>query len=206
MSIGLGKPGRLPPAGDDVAHLGGGDDVAAVAGDVGRPVALGQHAVYRRFDRRSLRAAGIEENPSSQRAGGEWVRGQSRYRNRIGSAAHPAETGRYHLYGSNNCPWCHRTFLTRKLKGLEAAVSLDVVYYRRNADRGWQFKPDVEGCTADTVNGTQYIVELYERLGSKERSIPILWDKQSSTIVSNESAEIIRMLRAAGGKKASELQ
>eukprot|EP00271_Cylindrocystis_brebissonii_P008494 TRINITY_DN22864_c0_g1_i1.p1 TRINITY_DN22864_c0_g1~~TRINITY_DN22864_c0_g1_i1.p1 ORF type:complete len:664 (+),score=79.26 TRINITY_DN22864_c0_g1_i1:103-2094(+) len=129
---------------------------------------------------------------------GAFVRPTSNFRKRItadGSSGLKAEAGRYHLYLANNCPWCHRVALTRSVLGLEETISLDVVSYRRDPQRGWQFKPEIPGCTADTVNGgIGFIGELYQRMGSPEKSVPVLWDKQTGTIVNNESSEIIRML------------
>jgi glutathionyl-hydroquinone reductase len=121
---------------------------------------------------------------------GEFVRGRSGFRERI----ERGEAGRYHLYIANNCPWCHRVALARSMKGLQGDISLGVLYYRRNAERGWQFRPDQPGFDADTVNGVTFIKELYERFDSKEGSVPVLWDKVEQRIVSNESAEIVRMM------------
>ena len=65
----------------------------------------------------------------------------------------PAESGRYHLFVANNCPWCHRTLLTRSLKHLERHISVTVCWYRRDGERGWQFNPKEPGCTENTVAG-----------------------------------------------------
>ena len=141
-----------------------------------------------------------EEDQNRRRQSGEWVRKVSRHRNFItadDSSGYPAERGRYHLYISNNCPWSHRTALTRALKGLHDVVSMDVLYFRRDPDRGWQFLPQESGCTADTLYGHHYIRQVYERVGSEESSVPVLWDRHTQTIVSNESADIIRMFDGA---------
>lgn len=158
------------------------------------------HNRARRFGVNNLRSLGTEDKSISRRQKGEWVRGQSKLRSWItadGSSDFPAEPNRYHLYIANNCPWCHRVALARKLKGLDNLVSMDVLYYRRDPEFGWQFNPEIEGCTPDTVNGVRYIRELYERIGSKEKSVPVLWDKKTQTIVNNESADIIRMFNSA---------
>lgn len=144
----------------------------------------------------SGRESDAEEDQNKRRLDGEWVRKISRHRHRIsadGSSGFPAERGRYHLYVANNCPWCHRAVLTRKLKGLEDVISMDVLYFRRDPNRGWQFRPEESGCTPDTLFGHHYIREVYDRVGSAESSVPVLWDRETETIVSNESAEIIRM-------------
>ena len=67
-----------------------------------------------------------------------------------------------------------RTAVTRALLGMQGSVTMDVLFYQRHPDRGWQFKPDAPGCTRDTVNGgIQFIRELYERLDSKEKSVSV---------------------------------
>jgi putative glutathione S-transferase len=106
------------------------------------------------------------------------------------------EAGRYHLYVSYACPWAHGALLTRSLKGLEDAISVDVVDPYRESD-GWQFTPEKEGCTEDTINGSDYLREVYVEAdpGMTGRvTVPVLWDKSEETIVNNESKEVIRML------------
>eukprot|EP00850_Spirogloea_muscicola_P015292 SM000116S24213 [mRNA] locus=s116:98365:101727:+ [translate_table: standard] len=129
---------------------------------------------------------------------GAFVRPDSKHRNWImaeGSSSLKAEDGRYHLYVANNCPWCHRTILTRALLGLQDVISMDVCWFKRDPERGWQFNPDEPGCTPETVNGgKKFVREIYELVGSTEKSVPVLWDKKTQSIVSNESADIIRML------------
>ncbi|MEF8853402.1 MAG: glutathione S-transferase C-terminal domain-containing protein [Haloarculaceae archaeon] len=119
----------------------------------------------------------------------DWVRDEP-------DARHQPADGRYHLYVSYACPWAHRTLLVRSLKGLEDAVSVDVVDPYREDD-GWQFTPDKEGCTPDTVNGSDYLREVYVEAdpdASCRVTVPVLWDRDEGTIVNNESAEILRML------------
>jgi putative glutathione S-transferase len=106
------------------------------------------------------------------------------------------EAGRYHLYVSYACPWAHGTLLTRSLKGLEDAISVDVVDPYRG-DGGWQFTPEKEGCSEDSVNGSDYLREVYVAADpdmTGRVTVPVLWDKQEGTIVNNESKEVIRML------------
>ena len=87
-----------------------------------------------------------------------------------------------------------RTVLARALLAMQDSISMDVLFYQQHPDRGWQFKPEVQGCTADTANGgLQFIRELYEKHNSEEKSVPILFDKKTMTIVNNESADIVRM-------------
>jgi putative glutathione S-transferase len=104
-----------------------------------------------------------------------------------------AEAGRYHLYVSWACPWAHRTIIGRRLKGLEAAISIDVVDPYRD-DAGWTFSG---GEFTDSVNGFHRLSEAYEATvtGYEARvSVPVLWDKEENRIVNNESGDILRML------------
>jgi len=158
-----------------------------------------------RFDRKEFDQSAVEEIQTAVRAKGEFVRGQSRHRDRItadGSSGFVGVPGRYHLYVANNCPWCHRVALARSLKGLTDVVSMDVLFYRRDPDRGWQFRPEEEGCTADTLFGSKYVQEIYARVESTEKSVPILYDRETNTIVNNESAEIVRMFNDGFGEHA----
>jgi len=142
---------------------------------------------------------------------GEFDREETTFRNWVGGegvrageapdpdATFPVEAGRYHLYVSLACPWAHRTLVTRALKGLEDAVSVDVVDPYRDDD-GWQFTPEKEGCTGDSVNGFDYLREAYVAADPEYTgrvTVPVLWDKQEGTIVNNESEEVMRMLDVA---------
>ncbi|WP_407333295.1 glutathione S-transferase family protein [Enterovibrio sp. 27052020O] len=115
-----------------------------------------------------------------------------------GDAGFNAEPGRYHLYVSLACPWAHRTLIFRALKGLEDMISVSVV----NAfmgDDGWTFMPG-DDVVPDSVNGKTHLHQIYTEAMSDYTgrvTVPVLWDKKTHTIVSNESAEIIRMLNSA---------
>jgi len=114
-------------------------------------------------------------------------------------APEDAEAGRYHLYVSYACPWAHRTLITRKLLGLEEAISVDVVDPFR-AEGGWQFTPEKEGCTADSINGFDYLREAYVEADPNYTgrvTVPVLWDTEEGTIVNNESREVMRNLTTA---------
>lgn len=105
------------------------------------------------------------------------------------------EAGRYHLYVSLACPWAHRTLIMRKIKGLENAITVSIVDPYMG-DEGWWFS-DAPGAIPDQVNQKQYLREIYALAKSDYTgrvTVPILWDKQTQTIVNNESREIIRML------------
>jgi putative glutathione S-transferase len=144
---------------------------------------------------------------NTKSTGGRFVRGQSSFRNwitRDGSAGptgvggYKAEPGRYHLYVSYACPWAHRTLIFRALKGLEEAITVSVVNPYMGKD-GWTFEA-APGVIADDVNGAQYLHQIYAAAQSGYRgrvTVPVLWDKKTGTIVSNESSEIIRMFNEA---------
>ena len=112
-----------------------------------------------------------------------------------GSTEFAPEEGRYHLYVAWACPWAHRTLITRKLKGLEDAIDISVVHWFM-ADEGWEFKPEVDGCTPDHLFGSDYLRQVYSSADEEYTgrvTVPVLWDKETQTIVNNESREIIRM-------------
>lgn len=129
---------------------------------------------------------------------GKFIRPSTSFRNHItadGSSGFKAEPGRYHLYISWACPWANRTAILRELKGLQDVIGLSVVAPEMR-DNGWEFS-DEPGCIPDTINGTQYLWQLYLKADSNYTgrvTVPVLWDTQNSTIVNNESREIIRML------------
>jgi len=137
----------------------------------------------------------------TRKSEGEFVRTSAAFRKWItadGSSGFRAQPGRYHLYVSAACPWAHRTLIFRVLKRLEAAVSLSIVEPVMH-DEGWAFG-DGPGCIPDTVNGFRFLREVYTAADpsySGRVTVPVLWDKEQGTIVSNESSEIIRMLNSA---------
>ncbi|WP_176085444.1 glutathione S-transferase family protein [Martelella sp. HB161492] len=115
-----------------------------------------------------------------------------------GKPGFAAEAGRYHLYVSLACPWAHRTLIFRKLKGLENLISLSIVDPLM-LENGWEFK-NRDGGTDDPVNGADFLWQVYKAAADDYTgrvTVPVLWDKKTRTIVSNESAEIIRMFNSA---------
>jgi glutathionyl-hydroquinone reductase len=132
------------------------------------------------------------------RENGRFKRSTTSFRDRIssdGSTRFPAETDRYHLYIAWACPWAHRTAIMRKLKGLEDAIDLSAVGSFMGDD-GWAFY-DEPGVIPDPVNGAHYLREVYAKADpdyTGRVTTPVLLDKESGTIVNNESREIIRML------------
>ncbi|GEO83969.1 MULTISPECIES: glutathione S-transferase family protein [Alphaproteobacteria] len=138
---------------------------------------------------------------------GHFERSKARFRNWVtvdgsagptGQGGFKAEPGRYHLYVSLACPWAHRTLIFRKLKGLEHLISLSIVdpLMLKN---GWEFH-DRDGATVDHLFGSDFLYQIYLKADpdySGRVTVPVLWDKQTGTIVSNESADIIRMFNSA---------
>ena len=128
---------------------------------------------------------------------GRFIRSEAVFRNQVradGSSGFKAEPGRYHLYVSHACPWSTRTVIMRKLKGLEDVIGLSVVDPFMGDD-GWQFSSG-PGCTDDSVNHKQFMHQVYTAAKpdyTGRVTVPVLWDKQTGCIVSNESRDIIRM-------------
>lgn len=115
-----------------------------------------------------------------------------------GQQGWPAAKGRYHLYVSYACPWAHRTLIVRALKGLETMIGVSVVDPVM-LEQGWTFETE-RGGTGDPLHGAEYLWQLYARARdgySGKVTVPVLWDRERETIVSNESSEIIRMLTQA---------
>ena len=139
--------------------------------------------------------------------GGKFERKASSFRNWVtkdgqagpsGEAGFKAEPHRYHLYVSLACPWAHRAIIYRKLKGLEPLISMSVV----NAfmgENGWNFASG-DDVVADPIINAEFMHQIYTHADphyTGRVTVPVLWDKQNQTIVTNESAEIIRMFNSA---------
>ncbi|MGF3024387.1 glutathione S-transferase family protein [Methylobacterium aquaticum] len=151
----------------------------------------------------------------TKETGGRFVRKDAAFRNWVtadgragpsGEGGFPADAGRYHLYVSLACPWAHRTLIVRALKGLDDAISVSVVDPHMGRE-GWVFG-DSPGAGPDTVNGATRLYEVYLKADphyTGRVTVPVLWDKVRGTIVSNESAEIIRMLNGAFGGRGPDL-
>ncbi|WP_448547883.1 glutathione S-transferase family protein [Thalassotalea fusca] len=128
---------------------------------------------------------------------GKFERQASKFRHTISTEAdnpYQPEVGRYHLYVSLACPWAHRTLIFRVLKGLEDIISVSVVRAEM-LENGWEF-----GETGDPLYDLDYLYQLYAKSDATYNgrvTVPVLWDKQTQTIVSNESAEIIRIFNNA---------
>ncbi|RUT34947.1 glutathione S-transferase family protein [Arsenicitalea aurantiaca] len=143
----------------------------------------------------------------TEKTGGRFKRSVSGFRNWVtpdgapgpsGEGGFEAEAGRYHLYVSLACPWAHRTLIFRKLKGLEKFIDVSIVDAKMPDETGWTFTG--ESSTGDAVNGKDYLWQVYTEADpdyTGRVTVPVLWDKKRKTIVSNESAEIIRMFNSA---------
>lgn len=139
--------------------------------------------------------------------GGSFEREDAGFRNWVtadgsagpsGKGGFKAEADRYHLYVSLACPWAHRTTVYRKLKGLEDMISMSVVHPYMG-EHGWTFA-EGDCVTGDPIGNADYMYEVYTAAKSDYTgrvTVPVLWDKQTNSIVSNESAEIIRMFNSA---------
>lgn len=140
-------------------------------------------------------------------SGGRFEREDAGFRNWVtvdgsagpsGQDGFPAEANRYHLYVSLACPWANRTTIFRQLKGLEDIISMSVVHPFMG-DKGWTFAEGT-GVVADPIINARYLYEVYTAAKPNYTgrvTVPVLWDKKTNTIVSNESAEIIRMFNSA---------
>jgi len=135
------------------------------------------------------------EQPTN--AAGEFVRTRAKFRNWIradGSTRYAVEPSRYHLYAAHACPWAHRALIARSLLGMQDAISLSIVHPLMLED-GWVFR-DEEGLVPDPIFGAQALWEIYVKADPKctgKATVPVLFDRKTGTIVSNQSREILRM-------------
>ena len=141
----------------------------------------------------------VEDPDVDTDAGGEFKRAATTIRDWITPKGRfTPDPGRYHLYVAWNCPWAHRTLLARSILGLEDVIT--VAYARpRRTEQGWVY--DADGPFSDPLLHVTSLPEVYSRQkpGFTGRlTVPVLWDRQSKQIVSNESADILRMFAAFG--------
>lgn len=142
----------------------------------------------------------VDEWYDTETDGGEFSRQDSRFRNWVtadgaagptGSGGFKAAAGRYHLYVSLACPWAHRTLIFRHLKDLQDRIGVTVAEPLMLGN-GWELKGD--------QYGFDYMYQLYLKANPDYEgrvTVPVLWDKQTQSIVSNESSDIIRMFNSA---------
>jgi glutathionyl-hydroquinone reductase len=129
---------------------------------------------------------------------GSFVRLESGFRDSVtrdGSSGFKPEAGRYYLVIAPSCPWAHRTVLMRKLKGLEDTIP--ILQSDLPKRQGWAYSRGFDDLRP--VDGVFHVHQVYSaaRPGFTGRAtVPVLWDRETRTIVNNESSEIIRMLNA----------
>jgi len=143
--------------------------------------------------------------------GGKFERDAAQFRNFVtadgsagptGDSGFKAEPDRYHLYVSLACPWAHRTLIFRQLKGLQDMIDVSVVDYLM-AEHGWTFQASEQqdkDLIKDKINDFELMHQVYTKANAEYSgrvTVPVLWDKKQQTIVSNESADIIRMFNSA---------
>ncbi|MCL1067910.1 glutathione S-transferase family protein [Shewanella olleyana] len=158
----------------------------------------------------------VDQWYATKESGGKFQREDAQLRNWItedgragptGLAGFKAESGRYHLYVSLACPWAHRTLIFRELKQLTEHISVTVVEPHMLSN-GWEFKGPNQSGSAVAIDGAQvdplfakdFMYQIYQQAKPDYNgrvTVPVLWDKQQNTIVSNESSEIIRMFNSA---------
>lgn len=158
---------------------------------------------------------------ASTDAEGRWQRAPTVVRDWIradGSTPHPPEAHRYHLWLAWNCTWSQRTLIVRNLLGLEEQISVSMAHWHRN-DGGWWFREGVDALQPDADQpweswdpeaGFQeaeparglslwkvYVAGDPQYTG--RATVPLLWDRRLGRAVSNESADILRMLETEWG-------
>jgi putative glutathione S-transferase len=130
---------------------------------------------------------------------GRFVRQRSRFTEWVtadGSSGYKAASGRYHLYVARACPWSQRTLIVRHLKGLEDAIGVSFANPYRD-ERGWAFSG---GGFTDVLHGWDFLAEAYAASDPSYHgrvTVPVLWDRETATIVNNDSGDIVRMLNSA---------
>ncbi|WDJ06730.1 glutathione S-transferase family protein [Xanthomonas campestris] len=143
----------------------------------------------------------------TDKSDGRFERSQSQFRHWVtadgragphGEGGLQAAPGRYHLYVSLACPWAHRTLIFRQLKGLASLIDVSVVHWLMGT-QGWTFEHG-PGVVGDPIHHATYLYEVYLKADpqySGRVTVPVLWDRERNTVVSNESADIIRMFNSA---------
>ena len=156
------------------------------------------------------------EKAQYKESNGRFQRGTAQFRNWItedgtagptGDAGFTAEAGRYHLYAALNCPWAHRTMLYRNLKKLQEVIPMSLVTPLRT-EQGWVFN-SADPKFTDDLYGFSALHQLYSKASNDYTgrvTVPVLWDKKQQTVVSSESAEIIRMFNTAFNKITGDQQ
>ena len=130
---------------------------------------------------------------------GEFIRNDAQFRQTISTdkatSSFIPEIGRYHLFVSLACPWAHRTLIMRSLKKLEQVISVSIVKPEM-LDNGWEItSQELSMLNTEEVSdldNIDYIHQIYTKAAPSYTgrvTVPILWDKQTNSIVNNESSE-----------------
>lgn len=144
----------------------------------------------------------VSEEKTRVNEKGAFVRGVTKFRDSISAspgAEFPPEAGRYHLWVADNCPWAHRTVITRNLKNLQSVISVSVAHYHRN-DQGWWYAEAIDDLEPNVEFPLHRLHTMTGAGYTGSATVPVLWDRQARKIVCDESAEIIRMLNSEFGE------
>jgi len=124
---------------------------------------------------------------------GSFVRQQSQFRGKPEGGPE-----RHHLYVALACPWSQRAVIARAVCGLNDTLGISYAHPYRD-ERGWAFPG---GRFTDDLHGWDFLQQGYDATvdGYDGRvTVPVLWDKETGTIVSNESEDIVRIFDEWGG-------
>src|SRR5260370_3834112 len=139
-----------------------------------------------------------DEDPPTVASDGSFVGLESGFRDRVtrdGSFGFKPGGGRYYLVTPPPCPWAHRTVLMRKLKGLEDKIP--ILQSDLPKGQGWAYSRGFDDL--EPVDGVFHVHQVYRAARpdfTGRATVPVLWDRETRTIVNNESSELIRMLNS----------
>ena len=151
----------------------------------------------------------IDDETLAATTDGRWERPASVVRDWV----REPEAGRYHLWLAWNCTWSQRTMIVRNLLGLQGVISTSLAHVHRN-EGGWWFRDGIDDLQPDspqrreTWDRTHGFEDAEPELGlslykvyvagdaayTGRATVPLLWDRKLRKNVSNESAEILRMV------------
>ncbi|MFX4294388.1 glutathione S-transferase family protein [Streptomyces bohaiensis] len=123
----------------------------------------------------------------------KFKRSRSHFDDRItadGRDGWPVEADRYRLVVSRACPWASRALVSRRLLGLEDALSLGVTDPLQD-DRSWRFTLDPGD--RDPVLGIRFLHEAYDARETDYPggvSVPAIVDVPSGKLVTNDFQQL----------------
>lgn len=113
------------------------------------------------------------------------------------SEVYKPEAGRYHLYLAKACPWANRLEMLVSMLGMSESFPItftDPVFGEIGEGRtGWVFSKDFP----DTLTGKENLYQVYLQYHPDyegKATTPMLLDKKTGTIVSNESRDMLKSL------------